>query len=59
MDDGRNENQKGGDQKIRNNRKPLPLLGLVGQRKKVVVLEPTNRVELEEFRTMTSLPNKK
>ena len=59
MGDRRTETQKGGDQDTRNSRKPLPLLGLVGQREEVVLLEPKSIGQLEESRTMTSLSNKK
>lgn len=59
MGDGRTENQKGGNQEIRNSRKPLPLLGLVGQREKVVLLEPKIIGQLEESRTRTSLSKQK
>lgn len=58
MGDGRIKNQNEGNQEIRTSRRSLPLLELVGQREKVVLLEPRNIDQLEESRTMTSLPNK-
>lgn len=58
MGNRRTENQKRGNQEIRNSRRPLPLLGLVGQRKMVVLLEPRSIGQLEESRTMTGLSNR-
>lgn len=55
MGDGRTENQKGDEQEIRSSWKPLPLLWLVGQREKVVLLESKSIGQLEESRTMASL----
>lgn len=58
MDEARTENQKGGNQEIRNIRRPLPPLQLVGQREKLVLLEPRNIGQLEESRIMISLSNR-
>lgn len=55
MGDGRTENQKVDEQEITSSWKPLPLLWLVGQREKVVLLESKSIAQLEESRTMASL----